>query len=81
MVKDPSNGEILRADHLVEQVLETRLKGNKQARGQALETKDEQKAKPKKKGAAAVEAVKLDDAVVHEYEDILAKVCQVPLRS
>lgn len=74
MVKDPSNGEILRADHLVEQVLETRLKGNKQARGQALETKDEQKAKPKKKGAAAVEAVKLDDAVVHEYEDILAKI-------
>lgn len=77
MVKDPTNGEILRADHLVEDVLETRLKGNKEARGQALEQKDDAKAaKKKKKAAGAAEATKLEDAVVQEYEEVLAKVCR-----
>jgi hypothetical protein len=33
MCKDPKTGEIFRADHLVEEVLEARLKGDKQARG------------------------------------------------
>ncbi|TVY42966.1 Glycine--tRNA ligase 1, mitochondrial [Lachnellula subtilissima] len=58
MCKDPKNGEIIRADHFVEEVLEARLKGDKEARG---------------KGKAA-EALKLDDAVVKEYEEILAKI-------
>jgi glycyl-tRNA synthetase len=71
MVKDPKSGDLLRADHLVEEVLEIRLKGNKEARGQ----KDDRKAKQKKKGSGAVEAIRLEDAVVQEYEEILAKVC------
>lgn len=75
MVKDPKSGEILRADHLVEEVLVMRLKGNKEARGQTLKHKDDQKAKQKKQGSGAVEAIKLDDVVVQEYEEILAQVC------
>jgi glycyl-tRNA synthetase len=74
MVKDPTSGDILRADHLVEEVLEMRLKGNKEARGQTLKQKDDQKAKPRKKRSGAVEALRLEDAVVQEYEEILAKV-------
>ena len=53
MCKDPKTGEIFRADHLVEEVLESRLKGDKEAR---------------------VQATKLDDSVVREYEEILAKI-------
>jgi glycyl-tRNA synthetase len=75
MVKDPTNGEMLRADHLVEDALEMRLKGNIEARGQTLEQKDGQKAKQRKKGSGVVEAIRLEDAVVQEYEEILAKVC------
>jgi glycyl-tRNA synthetase len=74
MVKDNKNGEILRADHLVEEVLENRLKGDKEARGQAVEQKDDEKAKKKKKKGGAIQAVKLEDAVVQEYEEVLAKV-------
>ena len=74
MVKDPTSGDILRADHLVEEVLEMRLKGNKEARGQTLQQKDDQKAKQRKKRSGAAEAIRLDDAVVQVYEEILAKV-------
>ncbi|KAI0473202.1 glycyl-tRNA synthetase [Xylariaceae sp. FL0804] len=73
MCKDPKNGEILRADHFVEEILEGRLKGDKEARGQKVEDKeDDGKKKRKNKGAAV--AVKLDDAVVKEYEEVLAKI-------
>lgn len=74
MCKDPKNGDILRADHFVEEVLEARLKGDKEARGVKIEEKEEDPKKKKRK-AKTVEAVKLDDAVVKEYEEILAKVC------
>jgi len=73
MCKDPKNGDILRADHFVEEVLEARLKGDKIARGVKIEEKEED-AKKKKKKSKGTEAVKLDDAVVKEYEEILAKV-------
>ena len=73
MCKDPKNGEIIRADHFVEEVLEARLKGDKEARGVVVEEKEADPKKKKKKGKAA-EALKLDDAVVKEYEEILAKV-------
>ncbi|KKY19221.1 putative glycyl-trna synthetase [Phaeomoniella chlamydospora] len=73
MCKDPKNGEIFRADHLVEQVLEARLKGNKEARGQTVEV-DEAKEAKKKKKVKDTKAVKLDDAVVKEYEEILAQI-------
>jgi len=73
MCKDPKNGEILRADHFVEDILEQRLKGDKEARGQKVEEK-EADPKKKKKKAGKAEAVKLDDAVVQEYEEVLAKI-------
>jgi glycyl-tRNA synthetase len=73
MCKDPKNGEILRADHFVEAVLEARLKGDKDARGIKVEEKEEDPKKKKKK-VKNTEAVKLDDAVVKEYEEVLARV-------
>src|SRR5277367_3625286 len=74
MCKDPKNGEIIRADHFVEEVLEQRLRGDKEARGEKAEEKEEDPKKKKRK-VKDTKAVKLDDAVVKEYEEILAKVC------
>lgn len=74
MVKDTKTGDVLRADHLVEGVLEARLKGDKEARGAqqaAPETTD--KDKKKKKNVKSV-AIKLEDTEVAEYESILAQV-------
>jgi glycyl-tRNA synthetase len=73
MCKDPKNGDIIRADHFVEEILEARLKGNKEARGEKVEEKEEDPKKKKKK-VKAIATVKLDDAVVKEYEEILARV-------
>lgn len=73
MCKDPKNGEIIRADHFVEEVLEARLKGDKEARGVKVEEKEEDPKKKKRK-VKGTEAVKLDDAVVKEYEEILARI-------
>ena len=73
MCKDPKTGEIYRADHLVEEVLESRLKGDKEARGQKVIVDAEKEAKRKKK-VKGTEVVKLDDSVVQEYEEILAKI-------
>ncbi|KAK4106063.1 glycyl-tRNA synthetase [Parathielavia hyrcaniae] len=73
MCKDPKNGEILRADHFVEDVLESRLKGNKEARGEQVEEKEEDPKKKKKKSKNHA-AIKLDDAVVQEYEEVLAQI-------
>ncbi|KAF7563829.1 hypothetical protein G7046_g338 [Stylonectria norvegica] len=72
MCKDPKNGDILRADHFVESVLEARLNGDREARGQAIIEKDDPKKKKKKN--TKTEVVKLDDAVVKEYEETLAKI-------
>jgi len=74
MVKDPKNGDIMRADHFVEEIIEQRLKGDKDARGIKVEEKEEDPKKKKKKVKGAIEAVKLDDALVKEYEETLAKV-------
>lgn len=73
MCKDPKTGEIFRADHLVEEVLEARLRGDKEARGQQVQVDEEKEAKKKKK-AKDTKAVKLDDAVVAEYEEVLAQI-------
>ena len=76
MCKDPKTGEIFRADHLVEEVLEARLKGDKEARGvveEAIESEDADKKKRKKK-VKQIKAIKLDDEVVQEYESVLAKI-------
>ncbi|KAF2841605.1 glycyl-tRNA synthetase [Patellaria atrata CBS 101060] len=74
MCKDPKTGEIFRADHLVEDVLESRLKGDKEARGQKIEAKGEEDGKKKKKKVKEVKVVKLEDEVVKEYEETLAKI-------
>ena len=76
MCKDPKTGEILRADHLIKDVLESRLKSDKEARGETVanaeEEEEAQKVLKKKKKSAAKSAVKLDDAVVRDYELVLA---------
>lgn len=73
MVKDTKTGDVLRADHLVKNVLEARLAGDREARGlEAAPPTDDKKRKKKNAKAAAV---KLNDGVVKEYESILAQVC------
>ncbi|TQS37577.1 hypothetical protein Golomagni_01945 [Golovinomyces magnicellulatus] len=72
MCKDPKNGEIIRADHYVEEILSARLKGDKEARG--YEVKVEQIDQKKKKKIKSTGVVKLEDATVKEYEEILAKI-------
>ncbi|MCO5588415.1 hypothetical protein L7F22_042371 [Adiantum nelumboides] len=86
MCKDPKTGEIFRADHLVEGVLEARLKGNEEARKaegggdtgakkeQAVPAEGGQDDKKAKKKKAKSAIVKLDDAVVEEYESVLAQI-------
>ena len=49
MVKDEKTGDVLRADHLVEGVLEARLTGDKEARGLAAQPVKEDPKKKKKK--------------------------------
>ena len=76
MCKDSITGEYTRADHLVQNVLEARLKGDKTARGLNTEAlvDGEVDGKKAKKQIKSVKAAKLDDALVAVYEDILAKV-------
>ncbi|KAF9479174.1 glycyl-tRNA synthetase [Pholiota conissans] len=72
MVKDTKTGDVLRADHLVKNVLEARLAGDKEARGLAAAPVVEDDKKKKKK-AAKTHAVQLPDEVVAEYDTILAQ--------
>ncbi|CCG83277.1 Putative glycyl-tRNA synthetase [Taphrina deformans PYCC 5710] len=75
MSKDPVSGEIFRADHLVEEVIEARLKGHNEAIGKAASNEEESDDKKKrKKKVKQITAIKLDDAAVQEYEEILAKI-------
>ncbi|KAF7305172.1 Glycyl-tRNA synthetase [Mycena kentingensis (nom. inval.)] len=74
MVKDTVNGEVMRADHLVKNVLQARLDGDREARGAApAPPADKDKDKKKKKQQVKTTAVKLEDAVVAEYDSILAQ--------
>jgi glycyl-tRNA synthetase len=74
MVKDLKTGDIFRADHLVEAVLEARLKGDKEARGLAAVPVDAEKEAKSKKKKVKSTAVKLDDAVVADIESTLAQI-------
>lgn len=75
MSKDPASGEIFRADHLVEEVFEARLKGHNEAIGKAAVVEEESDDKKKrKKKVKHITAIKLDDALVQEYEETLAKI-------
>lgn len=73
MCKDKATGEIFRADHLVEQVLEDRLRGDKEASGAGATTQDSD-SKKKKLKIKKKAAVKLDDEKVALYEKYLAQV-------
>ncbi|KAK7206269.1 hypothetical protein BZA70DRAFT_298958 [Myxozyma melibiosi] len=73
MCRDPATGEIFRVDHLVEEVLESRLKGDKEARGLAAEP-DKSEEKKRKKKVKEIKAVKLDDETVAEIESVLAQI-------
>ena len=75
MCRDLATGEIFRADHLVEEVLESRLKGDKEARGIANNNiEQDEKDKKRKKKVKEIKAIKLHDETVGEYETILAKI-------
>jgi glycyl-tRNA synthetase len=73
MVKDTKTGDVLRADHLVKNVLEARLAGDKEARGQAALPKDDEKDKRRKKKTVKAAAVQLSDETVKNYENHLAQ--------
>lgn len=73
MCKDPKNGEIIRADHFVEEVLSKRLKADKEARGVKVEEAVVDPSKKKRK-VKDIQAAKLENGVAQEYEEILAKV-------
>ena len=73
MCKDPKSGEIFRADHLIEEVLESRLRADKEARGEVVDIDEEKEAKKKRK-TKDMKAAKLDDGLVKEYEETLAKI-------
>ncbi|CEJ04106.1 Putative Glycyl-tRNA synthetase [Rhizopus microsporus] len=85
MCKDLKNGEIFRADHVVEAVLEARLQGDKEARAAKAGKAPEQIAaeaaedaskvdKKKKKKKGVVVAVELADDVRKAYEETLAQI-------
>lgn len=74
MVKDTKTGEVMRADHLVKGVLQARLAGDKEARGQKVDAEESVKDK-KKKNKVKAAAIKLPDDKVSLYETILAQVC------
>jgi glycyl-tRNA synthetase len=67
MVKDVKTGEVLRADHLVKNVLGERLERDAIARNPDAATKDAGKKKQKKE-------TPLDEAVKTEYETVLNRV-------
>lgn len=75
MVKDNKTGDVLRADHLVKNVLETRLAGNLEARDAVAAVASQDDQGKKKKRATKAVAVALDATIVKEYETILAQVC------
>ncbi|GEQ69644.1 hypothetical protein JCM33374_g3317 [Metschnikowia sp. JCM 33374] len=75
MCRDLKTGEIFRADHLVEEVLEARLKGDKAARGEKIVEEEESDDKKKrKKKVKEIKNVKLDDEVAKEYEFVLNQI-------
>lgn len=76
MVKDTKTGEVLRADHLVKNVFEDRLAGDKEARGLAAQPKenDQDKKKKRKDKVAKAAPVQLSQEAIAEYERMLAQV-------
>jgi glycyl-tRNA synthetase len=80
MVKDVKTGDVLRADHLVKNVLEARLAGDQEARGLAAQPRKEDETKKKKKVVKST-ATQLSDDAVNKYQFILAQVRCINPRS
>lgn len=74
MVKDTKTGDVLRADHLVKNVLQARLAGDREARGFVADKEKEKEEDKKKKKKVKSVAVQLPDDTVKEYETILVQV-------
>ncbi|KAK0473453.1 hypothetical protein IW261DRAFT_1342490 [Armillaria novae-zelandiae] len=72
MVKDTKTGDVLRADHLVKNVLSVRLADDNEVRLGTQQPVDPAAAKKKKKDKTPPK-VALDPAVAKEYEVILAQ--------
>ena len=72
MCKDPTNGEHLRADHLIKDVIEARLQSDKEARGGKVDETAEDPKRKKKPAKAGKGPVRLEDEVVQQYEHLLA---------
>ncbi|KAK0495468.1 hypothetical protein EDD18DRAFT_1169383 [Armillaria luteobubalina] len=72
MVKDTKTGDVLRADHLVKNVLSARLADDNEVRLGTQQPVDPAAAKKKKKDKTPPK-VALDPAVAKEYEVILAQ--------
>ena len=77
--KDQKTGERFRADHTVKEILEARLNGDKEARGAKIVEEEDADKKKRKKKLKDIQAMKLDDKVVEEYQEILAKVSSYEL--
>jgi len=72
--KDARTGECFRTDHTVKEILEARLKGDKEAKGAKIVEEEDADKKNRKLKLKDIPPVKLDDKVVEEYQEILAKV-------
>jgi glycyl-tRNA synthetase len=64
MCKDPKTGEIFRADHLVEEVLESRLAGNKEARGRKMRKMRIRRPKRKRRRRKSFKSPKLSSSMI-----------------
>ncbi|KAI1823389.1 glycyl-tRNA synthetase [Xylaria intraflava] len=74
MCKDPKNGELFRADHFIEEILDNQLEANAVARGyQSNPNPNPDNSKKKRTITGPAGAARLPNQVVREYEEILAK--------
>ena len=59
---------------MVKEILEARLNGDKEASGAKIVEEEGADKKKRKKKLKDIQPMKLDDKVVEEYQEILAKV-------
>ncbi|SCZ96648.1 BZ3500_MvSof-1268-A1-R1_Chr4-4g07514 [Microbotryum saponariae] len=74
MVRDLKTNEVYRADHLVEGVLQARIKADAEARGHALKPVVEDPTQKKKKKVVQAVTQILPDGKAEEYETVLAQI-------
>ena len=74
MVRDAKTSDVLRADHLVKNVLQARLAGDGEKADKKGKKDKAGKTKVDATTAAAARPVKVTDEIAKEYELVLAKV-------